>query len=61
MRCITLTKLAQELGERVGKPYSLENLTGKLKRGTITLKEAYIIADILDYDLEFIDKLNPPK
>ena len=32
------------------------NAPGKLQRGTLSLDEAYIIADLLGYELEFIDK-----
>ena len=55
MRCTTITKLAQMMAERTGKPYTFKSLTGKLQRGSLSLDEAYIIADLLDYKLEFID------
>ena len=56
LRCITITKLAQMLREKTGKPYTFKSLTGKLQRGTLSLDEAYLIADLLEYTLEFIDK-----
>ncbi len=56
LRCITITKLAQMLREKTGKPYTFKSLTGKLQRGTLSLDEAYLIADLLEYKLEFIDK-----
>ena len=56
LRCLTRTKLAQMMQEKTGKPYTFKSLTGKLQRGTLSLDEAYLIADLLDYKLEFIEK-----
>ena len=56
LRCITITKLAEMLREKTSKPYTFKSLTGKLQRGTLSLDEAYLIADLLEYKLEFIDK-----
>ena len=56
LRCITITKLAQMMKEKTGKPYTFKSLTGKLQRGTLSLDEAYVIADLLGYKLEFIEK-----
>ena len=56
LRCLTITKLAQRMQEKTGKPYTFKSLTGKLQRGTLSLDEAYLIADLLDYKLEFIEK-----
>lgn len=57
MRGLTITKLARMMREKTGKPYTFKSLTGKLQRGSLSLDEAYIIADLLNYKLEFIDKL----
>lgn len=56
LRCLTITKLAQMMQEKTGKLYTFKSLTGKLQRGTLSLDEAYLIADLLDYKLEFIEK-----
>ena len=56
MRCTTITGLARLMKEKTGKPYTFKSLTGKLQRGSLSLDEAYIIADLLDYKLEFVDK-----
>ncbi len=56
LRCLTITKVAQMMREKTGKPYTFKSLTGKLQRGTLSLDEAYLIADILGYKLEFIEK-----
>lgn len=51
---ISLTELASALGKRLNKPYSLNNLSNKLRNETISHREMIIIADILGYDLKFI-------
>lgn len=58
LRCVTITQLAGMMREKTGKPYTFKSLTGKLQRGSLSLDEAYIIADLLGYKLEFIDNLN---
>ena len=50
---ISLTELAQALSKRLNKPYSMQNLSNKLRNETITHREMLIIADILGYDLKF--------
>ena len=56
LRCVTLTKLAEMMAQATGKPYTFKSLVGKMQRGTISLDEAYLIAELLNYKLEFIDK-----
>ncbi len=56
LRGLTLTYVTQELSKRFGKPYSLPNLSKKLKRGTISHEEVRLIADILGYDVKFVEK-----
>lgn len=51
---ISLTELAEALGKRLGKYYSMNNLSNKLRNETITHREMLIIADILGYDLKFV-------
>lgn len=51
---ISLTELATALGKRLNKPYSLNNLSNKLRNETITHREMIIIADILGYDMQFV-------
>lgn len=53
---ISLTELANSLGKRLNKNYSLNNLSGKLRKETITYKEIKLIADILGYDITFTPK-----
>ena len=56
-RAMTLKQLAQALEEKTGEPCSYNSLIGKLHRESLSLKEASIIAEILNYKLEFVDKL----
>jgi hypothetical protein len=48
---ITLSELAKKLGENLGKDYSLNNLSSKLRKETISFKEVDLIADILEYEI----------
>ena len=54
---ISLTELAEALGKRLNKHYSLNNLSNKLRNETITHREMLIIADILGYDLKFVRRV----
>ena len=49
---LTLKYVAEELGKKVGKIYTLANLSNKLRNETITYREMKIIADIIDCTLE---------
>ena len=50
----TMTELAKELENKLGKPCSQSNLSHKLANKTLRYEEAKIIGDILGYDLTFI-------
>ena len=52
----TMTELASAMGKRLNKKYTLNNLSNKLHKGTITYREMVLIGDILDYDLQFIKR-----
>lgn len=58
LKCVTITKLAQLMTEKTGEKYTFQRLSHKLRLNRLTLSEAYIIADILGYDLEFIERKN---
>ena len=58
LKCITITKLAELMSEKTGEKYTFQRISHKLRLNRITLAEAYIIADILGYDLEFIERQN---
>lgn len=53
---VSLTELAEALSKKLGKRYSMQNLSNKLRNETITHREMLVIADILGYDLQFIRK-----
>ena len=53
---LTLTYLAQELSKKLGKSYSLTNLSKKLKRGSIPYEELSLVAEILDCEIKLIVK-----
>ena len=48
---LTLTSLAELMTEKTGKKYTVNSISGKLIRESITLKEALEILDIAGYDL----------
>ena len=51
---VNLTELADALSKRLKKPYSMQNLSNKLRNETISHREMIVIADILGYDLKFV-------
>lgn len=57
LNAYTIKKLAEEMTVKTGKKYTQGSLSNKINRETISLKEAFVIADILGYKLEF----NPKK
>ena len=52
--CVTLTTLAEYISEKKGKPYSVQNLSSKLKKGTLNANEISIILEKLGYEINFI-------
>ena len=54
--CTTLTMLAEYISEQNGKPYSVQNLSTKLKKGTINANEIAIICNKLGYNIIFSKK-----
>lgn len=50
---MTLKELAPALGKELGKKYSADNLSHKLRNGTIPYNEMVIIARILGYKIKF--------
>lgn len=51
---MTVTKMAEELSKRLGKPYTQSNLSQKLMRNTLKFDEAILIGEILGYELKYI-------
>lgn len=54
-RNITMKELAQMLSEKIGKEYSLANLSAKLSRGTLTYNEVLLVAELLNYEIKFVE------
>lgn len=50
---IKMKELAEKMQEKTGKNYSLQNLSHRLKRGTVSYNEVLLIIEILGYDLNF--------
>lgn len=50
---VTLTQLAKYIEDKKQKPYSVQNLSTKLKKGTLNLNELSLILDKLNYDVRF--------
>ncbi len=53
---VTLTQLAQKISQSKNKHYTIQNLSQKLKNGTINAKEIEIILDSVGYTVYFIPK-----
>ncbi len=56
LKCVTITRLAELMTKKTGKKYTFQSISHKLRLNRLTLAEAYTIAEILGYRLEFIDK-----
>lgn len=52
----TMSDLVKALNEKYNRNDSVQNLSGKLSRGTIKYREALEIAEILGYDIQWIKK-----
>ena len=50
---IKMKDLAMKMEEISGCTYSLQNLSHRLRRGTLTYNEMLLIADILGYEISF--------
>ena len=53
---ITMKELAELLSVKTSKKCSLANLSAKLTRGTLSYNEVLKIAEILGYEIKFINK-----
>ena len=48
---MTMTELCKQMSARLGKEYTIHNISGKLKRDTIKYSEIKLLYDILGYEL----------
>lgn len=53
---MSLKFVAEELSKKLDKPYSLANLSNKLRNETISYREMKLIAEIINCKLELISK-----
>ena len=53
---VKLKDIAYEFSKRTEKNISADNLSQKLRKGTLRYDDAVIIADILGYDLQFLKR-----
>ena len=51
MNDMTMTELCRRMSEKLGKPYSIYNISGKLTRDTLKYSEVKMLYDILGYEL----------
>lgn len=54
-RNMTLTELHNQLCKKYGKTDKLQNLSSKINRNTLKYSEVQEIADILNYDIKWIN------
>ncbi len=51
---VTLTKMAQLMTQKTGRKYTVNTLSGKLLRQSITLSETSELLDAIGYHIEFV-------
>lgn len=51
-----IKEMAQMMSDNSAKKYTADSLGGKIRRESLTFKEAELMADILGYSLEFVRK-----
>lgn len=56
LKCITITKLAKMMTEKTGKKYTFRSLSQKMIRESISMKEVFIIAELIGYEIKFHEK-----
>jgi len=56
LKCVTITQLAKLMSEKTGENYTLKSISAKLARESLTMKEVFIIADLIGYEIKFIEK-----
>lgn len=56
LKCITIKKLAEMMTKKTGKKYTMRSLASKFARESISMKEVYIIAELIGYEIKFIEK-----
>lgn len=57
LKGLNITKLADLLTVKTGRKYSLNSLSKRINRGTITYNEVMQIADLLEFDVNYISRI----
>ncbi len=52
----TLTNIAEQMSALSAKPVTMNNLSKKLRKGTIKFAEVQLIVNLLGYDVKFEKK-----
>ena len=52
--CITIKQLSELMTEKTGKKYTPKSLGHKLRRESLSIKELFIVMEILNYKVEFV-------
>ncbi len=52
--CITIKQLAEMLSLKTGKIYTPKSLGHKLRRESLSIRELFIIMELLHYKVEFV-------
>lgn len=55
-KALTITYVAEELTIRRGRRMTVTNFSKRLKNETLNYKELEIVADIIGYDIKFIER-----
>lgn len=52
--CITIKRLSELMSEKTGKLYTQKSLGHKIRRESLSIKELYILTEILGYKVEYV-------
>ena len=52
--CITIKQLSVLMTEKTGKTYTPKSLGHKLRRESLSIRELFILMEILNYKVEFV-------
>ena len=56
LNAVTITKMADLMNNNSERKYTRGSLSNKINRESITLKEAYLLAELLGYEIIFKKK-----
>ena len=52
--CVTIKQLSELMTQKTGKTYTPKSLGHKLRRESLSIKELFILMEILNYRVEFV-------